>query len=368
MQTRSYTKLIGALLPSPGTVCTKCQQAGHTSRDCAKIERLIVSLRVPPNTLLALARAQPGLSTLPREIRDLIYANLVTSSISIKVCYDYKTSTIYLRLLESGRGGIAAAFMCNAVARSPLAIEVYEVFFKNNIFECGDCEILEEFIRSRYTDVEIRMSRSSTFVDGGKTFVKARVGEPYKPLRRQEIPFNRQPWVRKIKISLHCDNQETKIAEQLSLVLRLPRLQCVDMSIHGLCNKRGKINTIDQRIGQIADVCKKIRERIGARLTVRVLKSWLGICVSRSHHCLYENLMVKWEDVSWMWEPPSEEARTKVEIWRTGTHREHMQVLMATKHLMQNSQLRCFGEHWRQDHRELQRLAKGKANTKDAVH
>ncbi len=368
MQTRSSTKRIRTSLPSPGTVCTKCQKAGHTSRECAEAERLIVALRVPPNTLLALARNQPGLSTLPREIRDLIYENLVTTSTPIKVCFDYNTSKIYLRLRESEKGGIAAAFMCHAVTRSSLAVEVYEVFFKNNIFVCGDCEVLEEFIRSRYTDVELRMSKSSKFVDRGRTFVKDGVGEPYQPLHRQTILFDRQPWVRNIGINLHCDNQEPKVAEQLGLVLRLPRLQSIDIWIHGLCNKRGKINTIDQKIGQIAAVCKKIRERIGARLTVRVLKSWLGICVSQSHHWLYENVRVKWQDVSWMWEPPSKETMMKVKTWTPGTHREHMQVLMATGDLTQNFDLRCFVQHWLQDHRELERLAKNKADTKDAVH
>jgi len=370
MQTRSLTKVMGASLPSPGTVCTKCHQDGHISRHCAKVERLIVPLRVPLEMLTRLARTQPGLSTLPREIREIIYRNLVTSPMPIKVCYDFNTSTVYLRLWEGGKRGIAAAFLCDAVHRSLLAMEIYEAFFKSNTFECGDCKILEEFIHSRCTDLEIRMSQyEELLVQSGGTFAKARVGEPYRPLKNwRKVNFNNRPWVRHLRITMHCDHQESKAAEQLGLVLKFPRLQSIGITIHGLCAKRDMINSIDQKIAQIAEVCKKIRERIGARLTVRVLKSWLGVCISQSHHCLYENLLVKWEDVSWMWEPPSEEAKLKVETWRTGTHREHLQVLMATKDLTQTSQLRVFGEHWLQDRKELQRLAKSKTDAKNATH
>lgn len=370
MQTRSTTKRIEASLPWRGTVCTRCHHTGHTSRKCPKAERQIVSVQAPRNDLPALARTQPGLSTLPREIRDLIYKNLVTSCCPIKVCYDFKTSTIYLRLLESEKGGIAATFLCHVIARSSLAVEVYEVFFRSNIFEFGDCGILEEFIRFGYTLVEIRRSRLSQAMIGARTLVKAWIGERYQPLPfgRQELTFDRRPWVRNITINLHCDHHESAVVKQLSLTSKLLRLQRLDIWIHGLCNKHGQINTIDQKIGQIADVCKRIRERIGARLTVWVLKSWLGICASHSHHYLHENSAVKWENVGWMWEPLSNEAIAKVMSCRIGTHREHMQMLMATNNLTQDGPLRRFAGHWLQDHKEQEALAKSEAVAKNAVH
>lgn len=293
----------------------------------------------------------------------MIYENLVTSSTTIKVCFDLKTAKVYLRLYNNGKGDIAVDFLCDAVGRSAIASEVYEVFFKHNTFECGDCEILEHFLLARKTALDIwKPQYGQRRIFSSVSYAQSRVGEPYQPLQRKQLIFRKTPWLRSLKIALHCDDQESNYTaeQQLSLVLELPRLQRVEIWIYGFCVKPNKFNSVDLKVAEIAEVCKEIREKVGARLTVRVLKSWLAVCHSRQQHYLYENAAVKWEDVSWIWEPLDEAARLRVERG-VATHRDYMKVMVSKKYPSHTNQIDCFGQHWQEDHREQQEIAKTKA-------
>lgn len=337
---------------------TNRSQAGRVSRDADVGNSLIVSLRVHPEALLALSRAQPGLATLPREIRDLVYEHLVTSPSPIEVRHDHDGSSFSIRLFGKGERGVAAAFLCETVQGSSLAPEVYEVFFKENTFECIDCVVLERFLSSGHTKVGVRMKRGSKSTTATRGCENTRRAELHRPLKRYELQFDKRPWLRNIKIKLHCDFQESKNEEQLSLILGLPRLQHLDILIHGLCNKRGYINMVDLTIGQIATVCTKIREKIGSGLRVQVLKNWHDFCSSHCYHYLVhdEASLMTWLDVSWMWEAPSNETCTEAEM-TMAAHREHVQAMVATGDLSQSCQLRVFAKHWTRYHMEIVALA-----------
>lgn len=325
---------------------TKRSQARH----------LIVSLRVPSEALLALSRAQPGLATLPREIRDLVYEHLVTSPSPIKVCYDHDGLSAFIRLFENGERGVAAAFLCETVRGSSLAPEVYEVFFKNNTFECVDCKMLEQFISSGHTKFGVRMNKGSELTTATQASENALRADLHRPMKRYELQFDKRPWLRNFKVKLHCDFRESNYVEQLGLILALPHLQHLDIFIQGLCNKEGYINMVDLTIGEIATLCTEIREKIGSGLSVQVLKNWHDFCSSPVYHYINESPSMNWLDVSWMWEAPSTEICAEFEM-TMAAHREHMQAMVATGDLLQSSQLRVFGKHWIRYHMEMVALA-----------
>ena len=252
-------------------------------------------------------RSQPRLTTLPRETRNQIYRYLVVSSKPIKVCYDDNSSWFYLRAGRQNKD-ISVEFLCHAVVGSELAQETYEEFFRNNIFDCS-CQNLRRFLTTATT----RFNSLNNFL------VPTTTNHGY-------MKFQKMPWIRKVKISIYNDVFERKPSEHLAYLLKCPHLQQVEIRIFGLDNKFDEINPIHRTIEAMARVCKSIRDKIAGGLIVKVQQPWNA----RRAHARRALFMVgdlELEDISWMWEEPSEEAKGIVGAG-FGTNNEKIQVFM----------------------------------------
>ncbi len=151
-----------------------------------------------------------------------------------------------------------------------------------------------------------------------------------------------------MKASLFFNDFQHNPSQHLAHLLRCPNLQQVEITIFGFTEDFGETDTVDWTIEAIAKVCKSIRSKVGGGLLVKVQKNWDKL---RS---------TKWinsepENVSWMWEEPSNETRRRVRKG-IGTHKEEVQVLMSTGWGEQKGKLGAWAEHWRQEHIEQQRL------------
>ena len=279
--------------------------------------------------------SQPSLTNLPREIRNQIYGYLVVSSEPIKVCYDHNSFRSYLR---SGRQNkdISIEFLCHAIEGSELAQEAYEEFFRNNIFDCGSCDNLRRFL----TTTTIRFNFQ-------KNLVPNTTNHGY-------LRFEKKPWIRKVKVSIFFDDFERKPSKHLAYLLRCPRLQQVEITIFGLTRRHKKTNSVDRNIETIARVCKSIRGKVGGGLIVKVQKDWAEEASASSTARAMIN-KPGLENVSWMWEEPSEEARGRARR-ALGTHKEKIQVLMSTGWDKQRGEVGAWTEHWRLEHNEQQRV------------
>ena len=72
------------------------------------------------------------------------------------------------------------------------------------------------------------------------------------------------------------------------------------------------MKSTDQTIEAIARVYKSIRDKVGSGFIVKVQKGWSNL---------------ELENISWMWEEPSDEARGRVGEG-LGTHKATIQVLV----------------------------------------
>ncbi len=154
-----------------------------------------------------------------------------------------------------------------------------------------------------------------------------------------------------MKISFFNDFQR-KPSEHLAHLLRFPNLQQVEITIFGFPEDRGETNSVDWLIESIAKVCKSIRGKVGGGLLVKVKKYW-GEPRSTTNGLSWKEREP--ENVSWMWEKPSNETRGRVRKG-VGTHKEEIQMLMSTGWGERKGKLGAWAEHWRQEHIEQQRL------------
>lgn len=276
-------------------------------------------------------RSRPSLNTLPQETRNQIYSYLVVSSRSIKVCYDHDSLWLYLRAGRQNKD-VSIEFLCHAIEGSGLAQETYEEFFRNNIFDCGSCETLRRFLTTTITRFNFQ-----------KNLVPNTTNHGY-------LKFEKKPWIRKVKVSIFFDDIERKPSEHLAYLLRCPYLQQVEITIFGLTSQHKKIDSVDRNIEAIARVCKSIRDKIGGGLIVKVQKDWAAAKPTASAMINKPNL----ENVSWMWEEPSEEARERARKG-LGTHKEKIQVLMSAGWDRRKGKVGAWAEHWGQEHNEQQR-------------
>ena len=279
----------------------------------------------------------PGLSTLPQEIRNQIYGYLIVSSKPIKVCFGNNPSLwLYLRAGRQNKD-ISIEFLCHAVKGSQFAQEVYQEFFRNNLFDCDTCENLRRFLTISTT----RFAPQSTLFP--------------KSTNHGYLEFEKESWIRKVKVSIYSDLFERRTSENLSYLLRCPGLQQVEITVFGLSTNKKKNDPVDMIIEAVAIACKSIREKIGNGLIVNVQKDWLdwastgALTSSRLGERLIEN--PKLEDVSWMWEEPSKEASLRVKDG-VGTHREKISVLMSTGWARRKGKVGAWAEYWREEHNE----------------
>ena len=284
----------------------------------------------------------PGLSTLPQEIRNQIYGYLIVSSKPIKVCFGNNPSLwIYLRAGRQNKDisiGCLSHALSHAVKGSQFAQEVYEDFFRNNFFDCGTCENLRRFLTT-----------STTRLNSQNTLVPISTNDGY-------LKFEKESWICKVKVSICFDIFERRTSKNLSYLLRCPGLQQVEIRVFGLSTNKIENDPVDIII-EAAIVCKSIREKIGSGLIVNVQKDWLDlVSTGASTSWLGESLISnpEIEDVSWMWEVPSKEARLRVKIG-VGTHREKISVLMSTGWARRKGKVGAWAEYWREEHNEQQR-------------
>lgn len=253
-------------------------------------------------------QGRPSLHTLPRETRDQVYGYLVVSSKPIKVCYDYDSLWLYLRAGRQNQD-ISIEFLCHAVEGSEFAQEAYEEFFRNNIFDCGSCENLRRFLTTTTT----RFNFQKNLVPN--------------PTNHGYLKFDKKPWIRKVKVSIFSDAFECKPSEHLSYLLRCPHLRQVGISIFGVNGQYDKTNPVDCTIETITRVCRSIRGMVGSGLIVKAQKDWReSASMLSTGHAMIINAEL--EEVSWMWEEPSKEARGRVRNG-LGTHKEEIQMLMS---------------------------------------
>ena len=222
---------------------------------------------------------QPSLTTLPREIRNEIYHYLVVSSRPIKVCNDHNS---LWRYLKAGRrnNDINLDFLCHAVEGSEFAQEIYE-FFRNNIFDCS-CQDLCRFLTTATTRFNFQNNLLPTTTNHGC------------------LKFAKIPWIRKVKIAIFNDVFEREPSKHLAYLLKCPRLQQVDNTVNGLDGESDKISPIDLTVCTIASVCRKIRNKIGNGVTVKVQEP-------RTKGMIGEPGL---RDASWIWEEPSQKAKS----------------------------------------------------------
>ena len=273
----------------------------------------------------------PGLSTLPQEIRNQIYGYLIVSSKPIKVCFGNDPSFgLYLRAGRQNKD-ISIEFLCHAIKGSQFAREVYEEFFRNNLFDCGTCENLRRFL----TNTTTRFNFQNNMIPSSRNY--------------GNLKFDKELWIRKVKTSISSDIFERRISKNLSCLLRCPSLQQVEITVFGL---EVENDPVDRNIETVARVCKSIREKIGSGLKVYVQKHWR--CTPRAS-LLGQGLISNREltDVSWMWEEPSKETRLRVENG-LGTHREKISVLMSTGWVRHKGKVGAWAQYWREEHDEQQ--------------
>ena len=140
-----------------------------------------------------------------------------------------------------------------------------------------------------------------------------------------------------MNISIYNDVFERKPSECLAYLLKCPRLQQVEITVFGLDSKFDEINPIDRTLEAIARVCKRIRGIIGGGLIVKVQRTWsAGITQIIGNP--------EQEDVSWMWEEPSEEAKARVGT-ELATHKDKIQLLMSAGWCGQMATEGAWAEH-----------------------
>lgn len=278
-------------------------------------------------------RSRRRLTTLPRETRNHIYSYLVVSPKPIKVCYDQDLLLLYLRAGRHNKD-ISIEFLCHAVEGSELAQETYEEFFRNNVFDCGNCEDLRRFLTTTTTGFSFRANLFHNIMNHGY------------------LKFEKNPWIRKVKISILTGVFEYNPSEQLAHLQKCPNLKQVEITIFGLNEEHSEPNPVDRTIEVIARRCRSIRGKVGVGLIVKVQKEW-------SRH-KWAPVIINYpelEDVSWMWEEPSEEARERVRKG-LGTQREKIQLLMSAGWAGQTGKVGAWAEHWHQEHLEQERPKK----------
>ena len=262
-------------------------------------------------------QSQPRLTTLPRETRDQIYGYLVVSPKPIKVCYDHESSCLYLRAGRYNKD-VNLEFLCHAVQGSELAQETYEEFFRNNIFDCSS------------QDLRRFLTTTTIHFNSQNNLVPTTANHGY-------LKFQKMPWIRKVKISIYNDIFERKPSEHLAYLLKCPRLQQVEITVVGLDNKFDEINPVDRTLEAIARVCKSMRHKIGSGLIVKVQRPWnaqITFMIGNPEP----------EDVSWMWEEPSEEAKARVGT-ELATHNDKIQLLMSAGWCGQMASEGAWAEH-----------------------
>ena len=147
-----------------------------------------------------------------------------------------------------------------------------------------------------------------------------------------------------MKISIFNDVFERKPSERLAYLLKCPRLQQVEITIFDLDNKSNEIKPVDRTLEAIARVCKSIRAKIGSGLIVKVQRTWSARITN-----IIGN--PEQEDVSWMWEEPSEEAKARVGT-ELATHKDKIQLLMSAGWCGQMAKEGAWAEHWRLEQKD----------------
>ena len=280
----------------------------------------MASVRQPSYTPFQSAR-------LPREIRNCIYQEVLTIRGFIDARpNDYSLDELRFRIQRARCGDDRApGVVCEAVAGSRLAHEVYEEFFRTNRFMI-DIDQLSSFLMS------------PTFRISGNPFRRS----------HRSMAFNKLPWLRKLTVwDYNTRGWWGKVDESHELILQSSQFQRMEYYIDGQEYKINNFNDVDERIEIASAALTKIRKQVGEGLTVQVEKQWNH---SRSRGDM--NTFFLREDISWMWEPPSEETKQNVANG-IGSHRECIQVLMSTGWDSQENGVGEWATHWLRDQRPV---------------
>ena len=249
------------------------------------------------------------LACRPREIRNRIYQEIVTAQKPIEAYRSFDQIDFGKAWIRNGNGAPCA--FCDAIAGSSLAPEVYEELFRTNRILI-DMAVLPFFINSS----------------------AARVG-------RNIFWFNRLPWLRSLIIMDYSIRGWTEdVDESLGLISQCSQLQSMKYNIVGDQLTNSRISDVDERIEDASAVLTTIRKQIGEGLSVQPIKQWHRSRFRRDKRTLYFK-----EDISWMWEPPSEETKQSVANG-FGSHRDCIRVLMLTGCKSRGNGVGKWATHW----------------------
>ena len=243
-----------------------------------------------PSLITTEPHVRPNLPSLPRELRDQIYGNVVTYLMPIKLYCGREF--VHSARLEQLRATIR---LIQATSGTAIASEVYEQFFQTNWFECDLNDTLPMFLDSSMKSL-FRSHEPSTFPVTNSTRSHG--------FASSKLSFFAMTW--------------STISHR--------NLLFVDIKIFDKTVERGQVNPVERTIQTIADVCTQIRAKIGNGLTIRVQKDWAENSRPGHGDCFLHNPIL--ENISWMWEETSDETRARVQQG-SGTHRECIQVLMS---------------------------------------
>jgi len=264
------------------------------------------------------------LTSLPREIRDRVYYELVVSSDTIAMHYTtLDPPGVYMRF--GHMDGVAPSLLfLKAVAGTKIASEVYEEFFRHNVFH-----------------LEARMV--PMFLHDAPAILR----DFTEPLRRrtslskETLEFDKQAWLRNFEITYYCVSPEVKGAENLALVLQCPRIKTVRILFSERTIGARHNYLVEEKIGLLATVITGIRKKIAGGLTVQAEKTWFTYDPSASDPAL--------EDITWMWDEPNEQVKKEVETG-VASHRDHIKVQFSGAWKAQGRPYGAWTTHWYQDH------------------
>ena len=268
----------------------------------------------------------PQFTSLPREIRDRIYGELVLSNEYIYVKDNEERSGVYLDLRhESFQTGGSLEPFFEAVSGSAIASEVYQEFFRINRFH-------------------MHPHMLPAFLNGLPTALRGqqRIG---LPAWKENLDFNKLPWLRSLKVSDNCLTPDVFTVKNLALISQLPCLKTLEYGIFPLSTPIGRPTTVFHTIEHIASTISSIRKQIAGGLTVKFRGHWTSVL---SYNGNYDDYFGN-EDITWMWDEPTEEMKRKVENG-LGSHRDCIKVLMSTGFADEEGTIGRWADHWLEDH------------------
>ena len=280
----------------------------------------------------------PQLTSLPREIRDriyqellCIYQELVSIHKSIRVERNDDRNGVQIDLYQiTGRTDRSPESFLEAVDGSAIASEVYQEFFRTNRFYMFPY-MLPAFLYNLPTVLP-----GSSKISFSKNGV-----------------VDKTPWIRSLEIGEMHRPPAVSNYKYLALISRCTGLKTLKFRIYGDRTSTVGRPDVYLKVEHLASIISRVRKQIKGGLTVEV-RSW------GTPEVTYEGTFeTDFADITWMWDEPTEEMKKRVENG-LGSHRDCIKVLMSTGWKYQEGALGEWADHWIKDHDERKAMRSGK--------